>query len=70
MHLNLAGRNRSLVGLGSYIVNTVGCNDCHTHPSYFPTGNPFKGFPETINFQQYLTGGRQFGEDRHGRRFA
>ena len=61
MHLNLAGRNRSLVGLGSYIVNTVGCNDCHTHPSYFPTGDPFKGFPETINFQQYLTGGRQFG---------
>ena len=61
VHLNLAGRNRSLVGLGSYIVNTVGCNDCHTHPSYFPTGDPFKGFPETINFQQYLTGGRQFG---------
>src|SRR5262249_29386403 len=29
--LNLAGRNRSLVGLGSYLVNAVGdCNGCHT----------------------------------------
>ena len=25
--LNLAGKNRALVGLGSYIVNTTGCND-------------------------------------------
>ncbi len=25
--LNLAGKNRALVGLGSYIVNTGGCND-------------------------------------------
>jgi hypothetical protein len=59
--LNLAGKNRALVGLGSYIVNTTGCNDCHTHPSYLPAGDPFKGFPEMINFQHYLTGGRQFG---------
>src|SRR5580704_14297714 len=29
--LNLAGRNRNLVGLGSYIVNAVSdCNSCHT----------------------------------------
>ena len=59
--LNLAGKNRALVGLGSYIVNSGGCNDCHTHPSYLPTGDPFLGLPEMINFQQYLTGGRQFG---------
>ncbi len=61
VQLNVAGKNRALVGLGSYVVNTTGCNDCHTHPSYLPTGDPFKGFPEMINFQQYMTGGRQFG---------
>ncbi len=61
VHLNLAGKNRALVGLGSYIVNTSGCNDCHTHPEYMPGGNPFMGQAEVINFQQYLTGGRQFG---------
>src|SRR5215467_4682976 len=28
--LNLEGKNRELVGLGSYLVNGVaGCNDCH-----------------------------------------
>ena len=62
--LNLAGKNRDLVGLGSYIVNTTGCNDCHTHPSYAPGGNPFMGQPEVINAAQYLTGGRQFGPFR------
>jgi hypothetical protein len=61
VHLNLAGKNRALVGLGSYIVNTGGCNDCHTHPEFLPNGNPFLGQPEMINFAQYLTGGRQFG---------
>jgi hypothetical protein len=61
VHLNLAGKSRILVGLGSYVVNTTGCNDCHTHPSYLPTGDPFMGFPELINYQQYLTGGRTFG---------
>src|SRR5438477_6945796 len=47
--LNLHGKNRALVGLGSYIVNTNGCNDCHTHPSYLPGHNPFLGEPELIN---------------------
>lgn len=61
VHLNLAGKSRILIGLGSYVVNTTGCNDCHTHPSYLPTGDPFNGFPELINYQQYLTGGRTFG---------
>ena len=59
--LNLKGKNRALVGLGSYIVNTNGCNDCHTHPSYAPGHDPFLGQPEQINADQYLTGGRQFG---------
>ena len=61
VHLNLAGKNRALVGLGSYIVNTSGCNDCHTHPEYLPNSNPFLGQPEMINFSQYLAGGRKFG---------
>lgn len=59
--LNLVGKNRALVGLGSYIVNTTGCNDCHTHPSYLPGNDPFLGQPEAINAAQYLTGGRRFG---------
>lgn len=59
--LNLAGKNRAKVGMGSYLVNSGGCNDCHTHPSYLPTGDPFTGAPEMVNFQQYLTGGAQFG---------
>ncbi len=59
--LNLAGKNRALVGLGSYIVNTGGCNDCHTHPSYANGGDPFLGQPEQINTAQYLTGGMMFG---------
>lgn len=61
VHLNLTGKKRSLVGLGSYIVNTSGCVDCHTYPSYLPNGDPFKGEPEMINFAQYMSGGRQFG---------
>jgi hypothetical protein len=61
VQLNLAGKNRALVGLGSYVVNTSGCNDCHTHPEYLPNSNPFLGQPEMINYPQYLTGGRQFG---------
>jgi hypothetical protein len=59
--LNLAGKNRALVGLGSYIVNSGGCNDCHTRPSYAPGGNPFKGEPEMVNAAQYLSGGGIFG---------
>jgi hypothetical protein len=61
VELNLAGKNRALVGLGSYIVNTTGCNECHTHPPYVPGHNPFLGQPELVNADQYMTGGRQFG---------
>jgi hypothetical protein len=59
--LNLMGKNRALVGLGSYIVNTSGCIDCHSHPTYAPGGNPFKGEPEMIDSTVYLSGGRKFG---------
>lgn len=58
--LNLSGRNRALVGLGSYIVNTNGCNDCHTNPAYAPGGDPFRGQPEQINRSQFMAGGRLF----------
>lgn len=60
--LNLQGKNRSLVGLGSYLVNAGGgCNDCHTNPSYAAGGNPFLGEPEQINTDHYLAGGTPFG---------
>ena len=60
--LKLKGRNRALVGLGSYIVNAQGgCNDCHTNPPYAPGGNPFLGQPEQINTEGYLAGGVTFG---------
>jgi mono/diheme cytochrome c family protein len=65
--LSLRGKNRALVGLGSYIVNGVGdCNGCHSagpQTEFAPGGNPyFKGNPpEVINQATYLGGGRDFG---------
>jgi hypothetical protein len=60
--LNLSHKNRSRVGLGSYLVNAVaGCSDCHTFPTYTPTGNPFNGQPKQINTANYLAGGACFG---------
>jgi len=62
--LNLHGKNRALVGLGSYLVNTGGCNDCHdTGPEtqYVPGGNPYFGQPKQVNPDTYLGGGRDFG---------
>jgi hypothetical protein len=35
--VNLEGKDWALVGLGSYLVNSTGCDDCHTHPNY-PNG--------------------------------
>src|SRR5438270_2614523 len=68
--LNLEGKNRALVGLGSYIVNSQGdCNGCHSagpQSEYTPTGNPYLLSPpfsgkEHINPATYLGGGRDFG---------
>lgn len=60
--LDLKGKNRALVGLGSYLVNAAGgCNDCHTNPSYATGGDPFKGQAKKINAKNYLAGGVQFG---------
>src|SRR5207249_4928833 len=60
--LNLQGKNRALVGLGSYIVNAQGgCNDCHTWPSYKAGGDPFLGQqPKEVNTDGYMAGGRFF----------
>lgn len=52
------------MGLGSYIVNTEGCNDCHDAgpPSeYAHGGNPYFGQPKVVNQASYLGGGRNFG---------
>jgi hypothetical protein len=72
--LNLAGKDRALVGLGSYIVNAQSdCDACHnTGPGpneYLPSGNPYLLSPpagpftgrKTINPATYLGGGRDFG---------
>jgi len=60
--LNLEGKKRALVGLGSYIVNAQGgCNDCHRCPSYAPGHNPFAGGDGQINATNYLAGGVPFG---------
>jgi hypothetical protein len=60
--LNLDGKDRDLVGLGSYIVNAqAACNDCHTNPPFSPGGDPFKGEPERINAEHFLAGGVAFG---------
>lgn len=65
--LNLQGKDRGMVGLGSYLVNAVAsCNDCHSagpETAYAPGGNPyFKGNPpQVINQGTYLGRGRNFG---------
>jgi hypothetical protein len=64
--LDLVGKNHSLVGLGSYIVNAQGdCNGCHSAgpaTEFAPGGNPYFGQkPEKVNPKTYLGGGRDFG---------
>jgi len=60
--LNLAHKNRGLVGLGSYLVNAVGgCNDCHTAPPYTQDPYAFLGAPKQVNVACYLAGGTPFG---------
>jgi len=64
--LDLRGKNRALVGLGSYLVNVAGdCNACHNagpgNNQFAPGGNPFQGQPKMIIQATYLGGGRNFG---------
>jgi hypothetical protein len=65
VHLNLTGKDRAMVGLGSYLVNAGGCDDCHStgpQAQYVPGRNPYFGQPEAINPATYLGGGRSFGQ--------
>jgi hypothetical protein len=70
--LNLEGKDRRLVGLGSYIVNGAGhCNVCHSAgpaTEYAKGGNPyFKGNqPTVVNQATYLGGGRVFPQQAPG----
>ncbi len=68
--LNLGGKNRALVGLGSYLVNAVAdCNGCHNRApannpvaEWLPGGIPYFGQrPTIVNPDVYLAGGRDFG---------
>ena len=65
--LNLEGKDRALVGLGSYIVNAqFDCNGCHTSAplndpalEWLPGGVPYFGqHPTVVNPQYYLGGGQ------------
>jgi hypothetical protein len=66
--LNLAGKNRDLVGLGSYLVNARSdCNSCHNSggPPNFDFANnqnPYFGQPKKVDPNVYLGGGQDFGQ--------
>jgi hypothetical protein len=53
-------RENPALGLGSYLVNNSGCNDCHTWPNFAQGGDPFSRQPKQINAANYLAGGRLF----------
>jgi hypothetical protein len=65
--LNLNGKDRNLVGLGSYWVNAVSdCNFCHTSGgppnfNYANGGNPYFGQKKKTDPTTYLAGGTDFG---------
>lgn len=64
--LNMNGRNRELVGLGSYLVNAqADCNGCHSagpQTEFVFGGIPYFGQqPTVVNPATYLGGGRDFG---------
>lgn len=67
VQLNLKGKNRELVGLGSFIVNAQGdCNGCHTaggppNFNYANGGNPYFGQKTKVDPTTYLAGGADFG---------
>jgi len=65
--LNLEGKDRDMVGLGSFLVNAVGdCNGCHTgggppNFNYAAGGNPYFNQPTKTDPTVYLVGGTDFG---------
>lgn len=69
--LNLEGKNRDLVGLGSFIVNAQGhCNGCHTaggppNFNFANNGNPYflnQLLGTKTDPTAYLAGGTPFGQ--------
>ena len=67
--LNLTGKDRALVGMGSYLVNAVAdCNGCHAAPQnqFVTSGNPhllpglYTG-KKQVDARYYLGGGYNFG---------
>jgi hypothetical protein len=67
--INMDGKDRTLVGLGSFIVNAqADCNGCHgSDPvnEYLVPGNPYflppLNHPVKYNQATYLNGGQNFG---------
>jgi len=66
--LNLHGKDRALVGLGSYIMNAASdCNSCHTvspAAEFVAGANPYllgQQQPAKVNPDVYLGGGNDFG---------
>src|SRR5580704_6192629 len=67
VRLDLDGKDRTLVGLGSYIVNAENdCNACHNSGGppnfeYLPGANPYNNQRKVLNPATYLGGGQDFG---------
>lgn len=63
--LNMTGKDSSLVGYGSYLVNAVGdCNGCHSagpQTQFTQGGSPYFGQFTRTNPATYLGGGYDFG---------
>jgi hypothetical protein len=53
-------RDNPAEGLGSYMVISLGCNDCHTWPNFVSGGDPFSRQPKQYNIANFLAGGRVF----------
>src|SRR5262249_44755617 len=76
--LDFTGKNRSLVGLGSYIVNAqAGCNECHVGSTpanmglYLAGGSPgpnltpdANGLPASFTLQQFFNAMRNGVDDQ------
>lgn len=53
-------RGNPAQGLGSYLVNAAGCNDCHTWLNFAAGGDPYSRQPKQLNIANFLAGGRLF----------
>jgi hypothetical protein len=66
--VNLQGKDRNVVGWGSYLVNAIAdCGGCHTFPQFLTGGDPFQGtsrapISPVPNARHYLAGGFCFGQ--------